>query len=113
MLSGHHSLLALVVVVLRLTVRLELVLQEPELASLAFPVGLHHLLLHAAVVDQQDGLRQHRRLVRVVLRVERPRRIGHAVSFPDPPPVEEHSNTQDIYSGFLTYHLHLTEHGVN
>ena len=80
-LAGHHALLVLVVVlVLGLAVGLELVLQEPELASLPFPVGLHHLLLHAAVVDQQDGLRQHGRLVRVVLRVEGSRRIGQAAT---------------------------------
>ena len=82
MLPGNHPLLALVVMILGLTIRLELVLQEPELASLPFPVTLHHLLLHAAVVDQQDGLRQHGRLVRVVLRVERPRRVGQAVAGP-------------------------------
>ena len=70
-LAGHHALLVLVVVlVLGLAVGLELVLQEPELASLPFPVGLHHLLLHAAVVDPQDGLvgagllRRHGRAVR-------------------------------------------------
>ena len=80
-LAGHHALLVLVVVlVLGLAVGLELVLQEPELASLPFPVGLHHLLLHTAVVDQQDGLRQHSRLVRVVLRIEGSRRIGQAAT---------------------------------
>ena len=77
----HLFLLVLVVVlVLGLAVGLELVLQEPELASLPFPVGLHHLLLHAAVVHQQDRLRQYGRLVRLVLLVEGSVRVGMAIA---------------------------------
>ena len=75
MLSGHHSLL-----VRQLPIGLELALQESELATLPLPVRLHHLLLHAAVVHQQDRLRQYGRLVRLVLLVEGSVRVGMAIA---------------------------------